>query len=121
MATYANAINATYIAGTAITQHRFVSLASDGQVDHSTNGTAGPGVSVTDQATVGGAVSVQEFGRAIVECGGTIAAGANVAADTAGVAITAATADIIRGVALEGGASGQFIAIKLIDGGNASA
>lgn len=120
MATYANAINATYIAGSAVSQHRFVTLAADGQVDHSTNGAAGPGVSVTDQATVGGAVAVQEFGRALVEAGGTITVGDSVAADTAGVAITAATADIIRGQALESGVTGQIIAVKLIDGGNAA-
>jgi hypothetical protein len=121
MATYANAINATYLAGSAITQHKFVSLAADGQVDHSANGAAGPGVSVTDQATVGGAVTVQEFGRALVESGGTITVGDDVASDTAGVAITAAIADIVRGVALESGVSGQIIAVKLIDGGNAAA
>ena len=120
MATYANAINATYIAGSAVSQHRFVTLAADGKVDHSTNGAAGPGVSVTSGADTE-AVTVQEFGRALVEAGGTITVGDNIAADTAGVAITAATADIIRGQALESGVSGQIIAVKLIDGGNASA
>lgn len=121
MATYANAINATYIAGSAVSQHRFVTLASDGKVDHSTNGLAGPGVSVTSAAADGDVVTVQEFGRALVEAGGTITVGDNIASDTAGVAITAATADIIRGQALESGVSGQIIAVKLIDGGNASA
>ena len=120
MATYANAINATYESGSAITQHRFVTLAADGQIDHSTNGAAGPGVSVTDASAAGSAVTVQEFGRALVEAGGTITVGDNVASDTAGVAITAATADIIRGQALESGVSGQIIAVKLIDGGNAA-
>lgn len=121
MATYANAINATYTAGSAVSQFRFVTLNNDGKVDHSTNGQAGPGVSVTEAAADGDVIAVQEFGRAIVEAGGTITVGDSVAADTAGVAITAATADIIRGQALESGVSGQFIAVKLIDGGNAAA
>ena len=119
MATYANAINATYEAGSAISQFRFVTLAADGQVDHSTNGAAGPGVSVTSAAAAGEVVTVQEFGRALVEAGGTITVGDSVASDTAGVAITGVTADIVRGIALESGVSGQIIAVKLIDGGNA--
>lgn len=119
MATYANAINATYIAGSAVSQHRFVTLAADGKVDHSTNGAAGPGVSVTSAAADGDAVTIQEQGRALVEAGGTITVGDVVAADTNGVAITGATADIVRGWALESGVSGQIIAVRLVDGGNA--
>lgn len=121
MATYANAINDTYTAGSAVSQHRFVTLAADGKVDHSTNGAAGPGVSVTSAAADGDVLTVQIFGRALVEAGGSITVGDFVAADTNGVAITGATGDIVRGQALETGVSGQIIAVQLIDGGNAVA
>lgn len=120
MATYANAINATYTAGSAVSQHRFVTLAADGKVDHSTNGADGRGVSVTSAAADGDVIAVQEFGRALVEAGGSITVGDMVAADTNGVAITAATSDIRRGQALETAVSGQIFAVKLIDGGNAA-
>lgn len=121
MATYANAVNATYTAGSAVSQHRFVTLAADGKVDHSTNGADGEGVSVTSAAADGDVITVQEYGRALVEVGtGGVTVGDKIAADTNGVAITAAVADITRAIALETGAVNQIVAVRLVDGGNAN-
>ena len=60
-------------------------------------------------------------GKVMVTAGGTIAAGAAVATDAAGDAVTASTGNIVMGYATEAGVDGQIIAIELIQGGNAAA
>ena len=60
-------------------------------------------------------------GKTIVEAGGSVTAGDEVAADTDGNAVTATTDDIVMGYALEDAVDGQIFAIELIQGGNAAA
>jgi hypothetical protein len=123
MATQGHQVRETFVAGADLSagQFKFVTLAADGQIDLSANGAAADGVLLNDPSAAGQAATVCVSGRVTVVCGGTIAAGASVASDTAGVAITAATADIILGKALEAGVAGQVISIDFFKGGNASA
>lgn len=92
-------------------QFFFVSIASDGQVDPTGDGAAAVGVLLNDPAAAGRAAEVCIGGLTRVEAGGTVAAGAAVASDAAGNAVTAATGDIILGTAVTGGADGEIITI----------
>ena len=88
----------TYISGSAVTQFRFVTLAADGQVDHT---------------GAGQAVTVAYDGRVTVKAAGTIARGGAVASDANGEAVAAASTDIILGYALEAGVDNQIITVEL--------
>jgi len=102
-------------------QFKFVALAADGQVDVAGDGVAAVGVLLNEPAAAGRAATVVVSGKTIVEAGGSITAGDDIASDLNGDAITADTGDIILGYALEDGADGQIIAVELINGGNAAA
>lgn len=123
MATQGNQTRETFIAGQDLSanQFHFVTMASDGQIDPTGDGAAADGVLVNTPAAQGDAATVVVAGRVIVEAGGNIAVGANVASNAAGEAVTAATNDIILGKALEAGVDGQIISIDFFRGGNASA
>ena len=113
----------TFIAGEDLSssQFKFVTLESDGQVDLADSaGENCIGVVINDPAS-GGEATVVVSGKTVVTSGGTIAAGAAVATDASGDAVTATTNNIIMGYALEAGVDGQVIAIELIQGGNAAA
>jgi hypothetical protein len=92
-------------------QYFFVSMSSDGQVDPTGDGASAIGVLQNDPAAAGRAAEVAIGGRTMVSAGGTIAAGAAVASDAAGEAVTAATGDVILGTALEGASDGDICAI----------
>lgn len=92
-------------------QFFFVSLASDGQVDPTGDGASAIGVLLNDPAAAGRGAEVCIGGMTRVSAGGTIAAGAAVASDAAGEAVTAATGDVILGTAVTGGADGEIISI----------
>ena len=113
----------TFIAGEDLSssQFKFVTLESDGQVDLADSaGENCIGVVINDPAAAGEATVVVS-GKTVVTAGGTIAAGAAIATDASGDAVTAASTNIIMGYALEAGVDGQVIAIELIQGGNAAA
>lgn len=113
----------TFIAGEDLSssQFKFVTLESDGQVDLADSaGENCIGVVINDPAS-GGEATVVVSGKTVVTSGGTIAAGAAIATDASGDAVTAASTNIIMGYALEAGVDGQVIAIELIQGGNAAA
>ena len=113
----------TFIAGEDLSssQFKFVTLESDGQVDLADSaGENCMGVVINDPAS-GGEATVVVSGKTVVTAGGTIAAGAAIATDGSGDAVTAASTNIIMGYALEAGVDGQVIAIELIQGGNAAA
>jgi hypothetical protein len=113
----------TFIAGEDLSssQFKFVTLESDGQVDLADSaGENCMGVVINDPAS-GGEATVVVSGKTVVTAGGTIAAGASVATDASGDAVTASTGNIVMGYALEAGVDGQVIAIELIQGGNAAA
>lgn len=109
----------TYVSGSAITQFRFVTLASDGQVDHTGDGVRADGVALMATAGAGEAITVAYDGRVTVEAEGTINRGAAVASDASGKAVAAAAGDIILGTALEAAADGQIITIDIRRDGTA--
>ena len=113
----------TFVAGESLAaaQFKFVTLESDGQVDLADSaGENCIGVCINDPAA-GEAATVVMSGKVMVTAGGTIAAGAAVATDASGDAVTATTNNIVMGYATEAGVDGQVIAIELIQGGNAAA
>jgi hypothetical protein len=113
----------TFIAGEDLSssQFKFVTLESDGQVDLADSaGENCMGVVINDPAS-GGEATVVVSGKTVVTAGGTIAAGASIATDASGDAVTASTGNIVMGYALEAGVDGQVIAVELIQGGNAAA
>ena len=113
----------TFIAGEDLSssQFKFVTLESDGQIDLADSaGENCIGVVINDPAS-GGEATVVVSGKTVVTAGGTIAAGASVATDASGDAVTASTGNIVMGYALEAGVDGQVIAVELIQGGNAAA
>lgn len=70
----------------------------------------------------GEAGEVQLLGGILrVECGGTIAAGANVASNATGEAVVATTGEVILGRALEAGADGRIISVLTYSGGGGEA
>lgn len=106
-------------AGSAVSIYRWVALdPADGQYDHV--GTAQArmdGVSMMAQPTVDGAFPMAVDNGAIVkvECGGTVAAGADVGSDNVGRAITAVSGvgNYVGGRALEAGVLGQIIEVRI--------
>lgn len=92
-------------------QFHFVTMDSDGQLSVSTDGAASIGVLLNDPAAAGRAAEVCIGGLTRVEAGATVAAGAFVASNATGEAITAATGDNILGTAVTGGADGEVISI----------
>jgi len=67
-----------------------------------------------NKPTSGQAATVATMGVVKMVAGATVAAGANVQADAAGDAITAASADHVIGVALTGGDDGELIRVLLV-------
>jgi hypothetical protein len=113
----------TFVAGESLAaaQFKFVTLESDGQVDLADSaGENCIGILLNSPAS-GAAATVALTGKVMVTSGGTIAAGAAVATDASGDAVTAASTNIIMGYALEAAVDGQVMAIELIQGGNAAA
>jgi hypothetical protein len=113
----------SFVAGESLTaaQFKFVTLESDGQVDLADSaGENCIGVLLNNPAAAA-AATVAVSGKVMVTSGGTIAAGAAVATDASGDAVTAASTNIIMGYALEAAVDGQVMAIELIQGGNAAA
>jgi len=113
----------SFVAGESLTaaQFKFVTLESDGQVDLADSaGENCIGVLLNNPAAAA-AATVAVSGKVMVTAGGSIAAGAAVATDASGDAVTAASTNIIMGYALEAAVDGQVMAIELIQGGNAAA
>lgn len=113
MAFTENTQNRTYVAGSAITQFRFVTLASDGQVDHTGAGLRADGVALAGAAGADVAIPVAYDGRVPVVAAGNITVGAAVAANASGQAVAATTGNVILGRALEAGAAGRVITIEI--------
>jgi len=113
----------TFIAGEDLSaaQFKFVTLESDGQVDLADSAGENCVGVLLNNPPAAGAATVAMTGKVMVTAGGTIAAGAAVATDASGDAVTASTGNIVMGYATEAGVDGQVIAIELIQGGNAAA
>lgn len=115
--------NRTFIAGADLStaQFKFVTLESTGNVILANlAGEQAIGVLLVGGVS-GDAVTVTRTGSVMVISGGTIAAGAAIATTAAGLALTAATGNVIMGYAREAAVINQVIEIELISGGNASA
>lgn len=94
-------------------QFYFVAVAADGQVDACGDGAVAVGVLQNDPAAAGRAAQVATSGVTRVKCGGTVTRGGPVASDAAGLAVDAASGDIILGEALETGATNTIISVML--------
>lgn len=114
MAFYEGVQARTYISGAAIAQFDFVvGPAADGQIDPAGAGARAIGVALQAATVAGQAISVAYDGRVTVVAAGTIARGANVASNASAKAITAATGNVIMGVALEAAVAGQVFTMEL--------
>jgi hypothetical protein len=96
-------------------QFKFVTLANDGQVDLTASaGGEAIGVLQNKPSAAGRAATVAVYGVTKVIAGDTVAAGAKVQSDASGLAITAASAGHVLGVAITGGAVNEVISILLL-------
>jgi len=96
-------------------QYLFVDVASDGQIDVvGTKGAKALGILQDKPAAKGRPGCVGIGGVSKVECGATIAAGAEVISDDDGAALAKdAVSQFVMGSALEGGDAGEIIAIRM--------
>lgn len=85
-------------------QYLFMTINSSGQAAATGDGAAADGVLQNDPAASGREAVIATAGRVKVKLGGTVAAGDDVASDTNGKAVSAATGDVILGKCVEGGA-----------------
>lgn len=113
----------TMVAGQDLSssQYRFVSLASDGQVDPTGYGLEAEGILQNDPDTAGKAASVATIQGDISMCvaGGVVRVGKDVMSDANGRAIEATAGGRVQGVAMiAASASGQIISVMLKKGGN---
>ncbi len=96
-------------------QFRFVNVNSSGQAAAvASAGGAGIGVLQNKPDAAGKAATVAHAGVVKVVAGGSITAGANVQSDANGEAITAASGDVVLGVALAGAADGDLVPVLLV-------
>ena len=123
MATQGNQIRESMIAGADLSalQWTFVKMNTvDRTVVAAGNGEAAFGVLVNDP-TSGNAATVVTHGRVIVEVGtGGLTAGDLVGVDANGEAVTAASPDVVVGIALEAKSAGERATIDFFRGGNAA-
>tara|TARA_B110000093_G_scaffold98717_1_gene106232 strand:- start:301 stop:669 length:369 start_codon:yes stop_codon:yes gene_type:complete len=114
--------NRTIIAGADLStsQFIFVKLNAAAAAVAVGDGEAAFGLLEVGAAT-GKACTVTKTGKVMVECGGAVTVGLDVAADANGKAIDAVATDVILGTAYETGVTGQIIAIELSDAGNIKA
>ena len=103
----------TYISGSAVSQFRFVTLAADGQVDHTGAGLRADGVALAAAVGANEPLAVAYDGRVTVAAAGTIARGGNVASNASGQAVAATTGNVIMGTATEAAVNGQIITIEI--------
>lgn len=112
----------TYTCSAAITQFRFVTVASGtGKVAHTGAGALATGVALAATTAADQVLPVAYDGRVMVAAAGTIAVGGNVASNASGQAVAASTGNIILGVATEAAVNGQLITVELRRDGTASA
>ena len=118
---YENALTViTAVAGTDLSakQYYFVTLASDGQIDPSGDGDRSLGVLQDDPSAAGQAAAVAVAGISKVVAGGNITVGQTVTSTSTGKAKTAASGDVIMGIALAtSSGDGQIIPVLLQPGG----
>jgi hypothetical protein len=117
MAVEESVVSITIEAGADLSagQYKFVTVASDGQVDLTASaGGAAIGVLQNAPDAAGVPATVAIAGRVKVTAGGTVAAGNKVQSDASGDAIVAASGDTVLGYALQAADDGDVFAIALI-------
>ena len=105
-----------FTAESAVPAFRFAKAGTaEGKVKTATADAVVLGASQDVDSAAGKPCDVQLDGIARVECGDTVSFGAKVTSDANGKAVVATSGDI-AGIALEGGASGDIIRVKLCGG-----
>lgn len=120
MATGGSGLHRTMEAGQDLSSHqyKFVTIASDGQIDPTGAGLAADGVLQDDPAAAGRAGLVMTLGTTKVVAGAAVTRGAKVTSDSTGRAVTATTGNFICGRAITtAGAAGELMEVELIPGG----
>lgn len=101
-----------FAAESAVHAFRFAKIGTaEGKVKEATAGSVVFGATTDIDSEAGHPCDVQMDGIARVECGGTVSAGDKVGPDANGKAV-AVTSGNSFAIALEGGASGDVIAVK---------
>lgn len=99
---FENTESVSLTASGAIAQYRFVSVGANGQIAQSTAGADPHAVSAEAATAANQVINVFELsGKVEVEAGAAFAAGAIIASDATGRAVTATTGDEVGGVALQ--------------------
>lgn len=122
MSTKKGLTQVTYEAAADLTQFRFVSIDSNGQVAQTGAGAQADGVVLNDPDAQGEAATIAIYngGQAKVEAGGSLTAGDQVTSDGDGKAVAATTGDVINGTAVEAASDdGSVIGVQLVHGGAA--
>src|SRR6266702_2725463 len=95
-------------------QYHFVTLDSNGQIAVSTRGALSVGVLQDKPAAINRAAQVRCLLVSKILLGGTVTKGQALVADANGAAVNASSSDnAFMGFAMEGGSSGQIIAMLL--------
>lgn len=107
-------ITMTPVTANLINQNRFVAIVTAGEVDESI--AAGESIGVSLEESIVGAsavipVSLLDGSKVEVEAGATVVAGASIASDSVGRAVTATATDSILGYAITGAAINEIITI----------
>lgn len=99
-------------------QYRFVSMATDGQIDPTGDGLMAVGILQNAPATVDGAASVAILGPSRVIAGAAFEEGVLLGSDSAGAAVTATSGEYILAIAKEPAlAADDIVIVQLILGG----
>lgn len=120
MATYINRQSISLVAAADLSTKQFnaIKIDTNGQAALAGAGEAGVGI-LLNNPVAGQSASVQIGGVAKAKAGGTIAAGAAVAANASGLLIAATTGNYIVGFAKEAAVSGDTFAVVLKSMGKA--
>ena len=116
MATEGNQIRESFVATADLEQFRFVT-ATGRNVAYTAAGAAADGV-VRNDPLEGEAATIVNYGRVIVESGGAMDAGDEVASGADGVALAATAGDIVLGKVTEDAVEGQLVTVDFYKGGN---
>lgn len=113
---YNNQLDITFEASGDLStkQYRFVTLDSNGQIAVATRGALAIGVLQDKPAAINRAAQVRTLLVSKVVLGGTVTKGQALVSDANGAAVNASSSDnAYMGFAMEGGSSGQIIAMLL--------
>ncbi len=116
-------LSITRLAAADLSTHQFKFVNIDAGGNASLSGVGGRSVGVLQNKPISGrAATIVVDGISKIVAGGVVAAGASVASDATGRAVTAAATNLIQGVALQAAAgAGEIIAVLILRGAAAQA